>query len=189
MKFYNLHSTLFILVPDVDYLVSPGASGSTFHSVYISTANAAAIKYQISASTFHSVYISTELFKQSTFHSVYISTGYNIYTIDECGNLHSTLFILVPQGAFTLDRKTGNLHSTLFILVLYQRFLTVCGNGLSTFHSVYISTIIPDAPSPFTSLSTFHSVYISTVIPSPTSANEFFNLHSTLFILVQMERI
>ena len=117
MKFYNLHSTLFILVPDVDYLVSPGASGSTFHSVYISTANAAAIKYQISASTFHSVYISTELFKQSTFHSVYISTGYNIYTIDECGNLHSTLFILVPQGAFTLDRKTGNLHSTLFILV------------------------------------------------------------------------
>ena len=183
---------------------------STFHSVYISTQYILLkvqqlplyiplylYQYQVSQCYNHCL-------MDSTFHSVYISTlsiaavAFAIYT------LHSTLFILVPflncrrtdceylyiplclyqyaRKAYNdLERQT--LHSTLFILVrgilTEIEFLT----DYSTFHSVYISTLlvvlqsvkltplhstlfilvqISDMAKTAANISTFHSVYIST---------------------------
>ena len=55
-----------------------------------------------------------------------------------------------------------NLHSTLFILVQASENFAVVGKA-STFHSVYISTLIGVGTTLYASQSTFHSVYISTL--------------------------
>ena len=54
---------------------------------------------------------------------------------------------------------------------------------VSTFHSVYISTVSSDSACMYVFNSTFHSVYISTNVLYKDS-KDVMSLHSTLFILV-----
>ena len=61
-----------------------------------------------------------------------------------------------------MNRFDKHLHSTLFILVRIYYFAPGAHTE-STFHSVYISTIVLTSFSAASTLSTFHSVYISTV--------------------------
>ena len=79
-----------------------------------------------------------------------------------------------------------SLHSTLFILVL-RTFKFIFFHSNSTFHSVYISTLLYSYCSSTLSASTFHSVYISTPQRS-LNGNQTRSLHSTLFILVPFGR-
>ena len=121
-----------------------------------------------------------------------------------CLTLHSTLFILVPEEPVLFLCKEITLHSTLFILVhrpatapaptsnlyiplcLYQYKLisgTLDIQTVSTFHSVYISTLVRHFIHLLSITSTFHSVYISTSRKVQTITRRD-PLHSTLFILV-----
>ena len=148
LKMY-LHSTLFILVPRSTVSDSvPPRQGSTFHSVYIST------------------FIFLELFlwflnlHSTLFILVPIQIWSNHFRL---WHLHSTLFILVLLNCLKVMIYIKYLHSTLFILVRHTHLMLLLVFFLSTFHSVYISTLYQ------------------------TSKNgEVLNLHSTLFILVRI---
>ena len=126
MKYFSLHSTMFLLIHDSNLFIQSFLD-FTFHYVSINTASGIIPSPNILNFTFHYVSINTKKYTESpdylfafTFHYV------SINTIDSC---------------FANDYFVS-LHSTMFLLILHSKICFTTGASDFTFHYVSINTLI-----------------------------------------------
>ena len=96
----------------------------TFHNVSINTHRYAPSYKEIADFTFHNVSINTELVKKMrmsissfTFHNVSINTYAKAIKGNMQAALHSTMFLLIPNGESEKQSVKSSLHSTMFLLI------------------------------------------------------------------------
>ena len=142
-----LHSTMFLLIPNVPTPYPISFAFFTFHYVSINTMIEAIHKIQDNFFTFHYVSINT-------------SNVLQVQPIFQ--TLHSTMFLLIlpwrtsisKHAVFTFhyvsintDMRVGSapvvrtLHSTMFLLIQDQSVIINCTGIFFTFHYVSINTV------------------------------------------------
>ena len=76
-------------------------------------------------------------------------------------NLHSTMFLLIPEKVKVLSVSTYHLHSTMFLLIHGVSSINIHINSGFTFHNVSINSKYSFGSSSITSAFTFHNVSIN----------------------------
>ena len=114
-----LHSTMFLLIPNVPTPYPISFAFFTFHYVSINTMIEAIHKIQDNFFTFHYVSINTVCF---------------VLLVSPVPSLHSTMFLLILSCALIGFFLYRPLHSTMFLLIHSEGYQDPTA-GIATLHS------------------------------------------------------